>query len=316
MTISIGEDQSGWRQQVEHIDDRAIPHIEAQLYTYDAMRNQKDMRVTQVRIRELHEMITAGEETYQVWTDDGPQWRELPKGTYKTAPNHVIQQDGRLHSYCPVGDTQAEMSALVRELNSEAFQSADAISQASYSHWALTHIHPFSDGNGRVARALASLYSLHQFDVPILIFADRKQPYYQCLEAADHGRFDEFIAYLDGRIQDTAAWINELESDYSTPTLASELSTLVDLVKSRGGIALENPDAAAVRVRARLTEILQELFSQELEHFPGTIGFSDQAPWMMHLGSSFGDINEQRIGTELTVPISSWVSPVSGVLVR
>jgi Fic family protein len=50
------------------------------------------------------------------------------------------------------------MARLVAELGSERFIKAHPIAQASYTHYCLAAIHPFADGNGRVARAVASTY--------------------------------------------------------------------------------------------------------------------------------------------------------------
>jgi len=86
-------------------------------------------------------------------TTVGPQEQALPKGQYKIMPNHVRTRKGADHSYAPVDVTPAEMARLVAELRSDAFLTAHPVLQAAYAHYGLVAIHPFADGNGRVARA-------------------------------------------------------------------------------------------------------------------------------------------------------------------
>jgi Fic family protein len=53
------------------------------------------------------------------------------------------------------------------------------------AHYAFVAIHPFADGNGRVARALASVFTYRAYSVPVLILAESRNDYLTNLEAAD-----------------------------------------------------------------------------------------------------------------------------------
>lgn len=72
--------------------------------------------------------------------------------------------------------------------------SETALSLSAYALWRLNWIHPFTDGNGRTARAVAYLVLCARIGqrlpgtktIPEQIAAD-KQPYYRALEAADSG---------------------------------------------------------------------------------------------------------------------------------
>lgn len=62
------------------------------------------------------------------------------------------------------------------------------IQRAAWLHWALTRIHPFRDGNGRVARLALDYILLKYRQVAAPLQAeDRDGPYYSALEAADLG---------------------------------------------------------------------------------------------------------------------------------
>lgn len=88
---------------------------------------------------------------------------------------------------------------------------------ASYVMWRLNWIHPFTDGNGRTARAASYLvlcarlgYRLPGTNTIPDQISKNKRPYYKALEAADQ-------ASLEGKID-----LNDLE-DYLGALLANQL---------------------------------------------------------------------------------------------
>jgi Fic family protein len=77
--------------------------------------------------------------------------------------------------------TPSEMQRLVSEMRSDSFSSAHPVVQASYVHYGLVVIHPFADGNGRVARALASAFTYRAMSMPIVILSEHKTSYLDAL---------------------------------------------------------------------------------------------------------------------------------------
>jgi Fic family protein len=81
--------------------------------------------------------------------------------------------------------------------------SKPAIHLTAYALWRLNWIHPFTDGNGRTARAVAYLLLCIRLGyrlpgtttIPELIAADKK-PYYAALEVADAGDLSELEKLL------------------------------------------------------------------------------------------------------------------------
>ena len=63
---------------------------------------------------------------------------------------------------------------MVGELTCKQFADAHPAVQAAYAWHSMSSCHPFLDGNGRVARALASLYLYPVAAVPFLVFCDRR----------------------------------------------------------------------------------------------------------------------------------------------
>ena len=72
--------------------------------------------------------------------------------------------------------------------------------EAAWLHHAFTQIHPFQDGNGRVARALASLVFIKNGFFPLVVSRDDRIRYIEALEASEAGASEELIG-LFSKIQ-------------------------------------------------------------------------------------------------------------------
>src|SRR5205814_2348370 len=116
--------------------------IESQMSAYEMVLDfatQKQL-VAEAWIRELHAELCKSQKTYSALTEIGWQELELPRGRYKTSPNHVLDRDGEIHAYAPVDRTPSEMQKFVAELRSDEFLSAHPALQASYAHYAFVVI--------------------------------------------------------------------------------------------------------------------------------------------------------------------------------
>jgi Fic family protein len=124
-------------------------------------------RPREYEIRSLHSLILAGHRT---------------AGRYKEGENAI---SGAAHVPVSPTDTPIQMAAMA---NWWQAGTGDAVLDASVVHAWLTHIHPFDDGNGRMARLLANLALVQQSYPPLLIRteSDRGQ-YYDALAASDGG---------------------------------------------------------------------------------------------------------------------------------
>ena len=219
--------------------------------------------VTELFIREIHQTICRSQATYRVWTGQGAQERDLPLGEYKTFPNNPSRTSGEVvHLYAPVTDTAPEMARLVAELSTDEFAVSHPVVQAAYAHFALVAIHPFADGNGRVARALASIFTYRRPGVPVLIFDDEKDVYLDALEAADRRQFQPFVDFMGDRVVEAVQLIQEqLETAASQP----ESETLNRLARTlRAGIgelSHAQADALASEILDAATQIIQAWIS-------------------------------------------------------
>ena len=249
------------------------PLFEAQLSAYELVLDAatRGTPIVEAWIRRLHEEVCAAQATYRVLTQHGWEDRPLRKGRYKDDPNHVVQPDGSTHSYAPVAETAPEMARLVTELKAEAFQSAHPVVQAAYGHYALVSIHPFADGNRRVARALASVFLYRGLSIPLLVFADRKARYLDALRAADVGDHQSLTSFVArAAITATNVVIENLRAA-AAPSAEGTVAQLRDLFHAQGELTHTDMDNLARRVLEEVNIAVRKRHS-ELPQFPPGLG--------------------------------------------
>ena len=257
--------------------------------------------MTELWIKELHQIICASQETYTVYTANGPKERPLPKGQYKTMPNSPTLTDGRIHSYAPVIDTGPEMHRLVDELRSESFLAAHPIAQAAFAHYAYVCIHPFADGNGRVARALASIYLYRSPGVPLIVFVDQRNEYYDALAYADGGNPLPFVQFVATRTIDAIGIIRSM-LQRSGPTVDVAVAGLKSLFNSgaqdielqAAGVRLRNLAAAeaqkqidALPLPPQLSVNANPLHVAQVPPPPGYSSVGNDGSWFLRATSSW-----------------------------
>ena len=171
-------------------------HNEAIAYLEQMVRGQEPL--TEVVIRELHRILLVEPYDVDAVTSDGrPARRRIAIGQYKTAPNHVRTSTGEIHYYAPPEETPAQMGDLMawyrRETDSGALH---PLLLAATFHYRFVAIHPFDDGNGRMARLLMNLLLMQHGYVPIVIRLESRGDYLLALETADAGDLTEFVALV------------------------------------------------------------------------------------------------------------------------
>ncbi|MEM7729317.1 MAG: Fic family protein [Pseudomonadota bacterium] len=121
----------------------------------------------------------------------------------------------RSHHAPPPADAVAEMVEDLCDWVNDHWDDRAPTELAARVLWEICWIHPFTDGNGRTARAVAYLVLLVAYGlvlpgtltVPEQISEDRR-PYYAALEAADTARDETGVAdvsamaaYLEGMVE-------------------------------------------------------------------------------------------------------------------
>ena len=154
-------------------------------FVFDLIKDRRAL--TTSYIRELHQLLCRSQTTYDGVTPDGKSVKlELHRGAWKMQPNNPRRLDGLIHEYCPPEFVQDEMDALIRMHAEHTEAGVRPEVEAAWLHHRFAQIHPFEDGNGRVARALATLVFLQHDFLPLVVRdAEHRDPYIDALEAAE-----------------------------------------------------------------------------------------------------------------------------------
>jgi hypothetical protein len=140
-------------------------HRESLDFVMDVVGSQREL--TTGWIKELHALLTRNQHTTEGFDAFGRRVElELRRGDWKVRPNNPLARDGTVHEYCPPDQVASEMERLL-ELYAACPPYPEV--RAAWLHHAFTQIHPFQDGNGRVARALASIDFIKAGLFPLLV---------------------------------------------------------------------------------------------------------------------------------------------------
>jgi Fic family protein len=163
-----------------------------------------DSDVTVERLFDLHRAVQTAV-VADIYKPYGA-WKLEPNGTYAVTREGVQT----FIEYAHPGDVPVLMNAWLDELNQSCRQTlseTDAIDAYAHLHLGFVHIHPFWDGNGRMARLLANLPLLMSGHLPLVIDVSERKRYIDTL--AD---YEIAVGQLDPR---TSVWPRvELEGSF------------------------------------------------------------------------------------------------------
>ncbi len=112
-------------------------------------------------------------------------------------PNHVKTATGEIHYYASVEDTPILMQDLLDFYNNSIKNTEiHPLVLATIFHHRIVSIHPFDDGNGRMARILMNLILMRQQFPPIVVRQEDRQNYYGVLRQADANEYLPIVEYM------------------------------------------------------------------------------------------------------------------------
>ena len=180
----------------DHLDieghDEAVKAIE------DVVDSEEELN--EVFIRNLHRVLLKQPYEIDAVTPDGrPAKRLITIGNYKTQPNNVRTSTGEIYYFTAPDKVKPAMSDLMDWYRRAERQGKHPIVIAATLHYRFVRIHPFDDGNGRMARLLMNMILIrHGYTVAIVPIQERNR-YIESLEQADKSEdLAEFIAYVAG----------------------------------------------------------------------------------------------------------------------
>jgi len=190
-------------------------------------------------VREIHKLITQNQRTYEARDLLGRTvQRPLQHGEWKNHENHVVRPDGSILEYCPPLHVESEMERLVQLYDETG---AHPLVRSAWLHHRFIQIHPFEDGNGRVARALTLQELLRAKYAPLVVDRRQRHDYISALDAANSGDLGDLVRFF-GRLE-----------------IAALQSTLAQPVALAG----QGDAASVVRAYARRLGQIRDATSQE-----------------------------------------------------
>ncbi len=173
---------------------------------------QSEYPLTETFIRQLHHTLLR--EDYTVYAQTTSY--VVHAGVYKTRPNSVITRTGERFNYAAPEETPALMTDLIAWYNEEEQSEKLTIAElCALFHYRYIRIHPFEDGNGRMARLLMN-YILYRKGYPMIVVkSSDKDNYLNALSVCDavvgiapsdgsHAEIEQirpFVAYIEKCIE-------------------------------------------------------------------------------------------------------------------
>jgi len=177
---------------MKHLND----HLDAVDFVFDVVKTNRSLSIS--FIKELHQLVTRHQLHAEGRDQFGTRLKiQLLSGEFKMRENNPTREDGTKILYCPPEHVSSEMDNLLSIYNTLCEKDIHPLIIATWFHHAFTTIHPFQDGNGRVARLLASLIFIKNGFFPFTVLReDAKSKYIDGLESADKGNPQPLISYF------------------------------------------------------------------------------------------------------------------------
>ena len=133
-------------------------------------------KISQEIIQKIHEFVTKG-------------ILKNP-GQYRTENIAITGANIRPPSYLKIIKLMDEYIQNIEKLKLQT------IKKAAFIHHEFVRIHPFIDGNGRVARLLTNFFLMKKGYPPIIIQKEDRKNYYKSLNKADLGDISAFAIFI------------------------------------------------------------------------------------------------------------------------
>lgn len=157
---------------------------------------QQDILITESLIKEFHKLILV-----KPFADSDA---EIKPGEWKTVPNYLYSPVGERIDFLPPEEVPEKMNELINWLNNhlsppkrkkKKYDLHPLLIAAGF-HIQFLRIHPFGDGNGRMARILTNLILMLCGYVPAIIQLDERLSYYTAINVSSLDEPEVFALFL------------------------------------------------------------------------------------------------------------------------
>jgi hypothetical protein len=169
------------------------------------------------------------------------------------------------------------------------YRNDDPIIVATWLHHRFTQIHPYQDGNGRVARALTTMVLIRSDLLPLVIERDLRVDYINALESADLGDLALLANMFAGLERNAILRALSVDADSEIPreqTLTDAvINSLADKFTKR-----KEQQAADLRhvndVAKELRDYAQVMVERTFRQLSMTVDGIGPVEWFVHPGGS------------------------------
>ena len=174
----------------DHLDIKG--HNEAIGFMLQLIKENRPL--SESDIKDLHKIILVEPYFSKTISPQGIEFeKEIKIGQYKNSPNHVKTVSGDIHYYTNPEEVPFEMNNLLEWYRNAEEENLHPVIMSAIFHHKFTSIHPFDDGNGRLARILSN-FILLKHNYPVIVIKNRdKVQYYAALNIADNGIYEDLI---------------------------------------------------------------------------------------------------------------------------
>jgi Fic family protein len=213
-----------------------------------------DRVIGETDIRDLNKIILKEPFWKEAQTLDGkPTRRYVIPGEYKTLSNNVRTGTGEIFEFAKPEDTPSRMLNLVSWLREELTnRTLHAVELAARLHHDFVLIHPFDDGNGRVARLLINYVLLRLGFPPLIVKSADKANYLAALRLADVGQIQSLTDFLGRQLE----WSLNLGLRAAKGESLEEPSD----IEKEVAIFIREQEGNRKDIKRRSPEVLQELY--------------------------------------------------------
>ena len=139
--------------------------------------------LNEVFIRNLHRALLKEPYEVEAIAPDGtPCKRLIAIGDYKSMPNNVKTSTDEIYYFTPPEQVKPEMTDLLDWYRAQEAAGEHPVIIAATFHYRFVRIHPFDDGNGRMARLLMNLILIKHGYTVAIVQSDERASYLHQLE--------------------------------------------------------------------------------------------------------------------------------------
>ncbi len=240
--------------------EKIVPILQAQQAALEGLFAfvKQERPLSTSYVKELHQAITRHQETVAAKDEFGNLMEvRLIRGDWKKLPNNPTRPDGAIHQYAPPEQVASEMDTLMAMYGTYSSQNVSPEVEAAWLHHRFAQIHPFQDGNGRVARALATLVFLRAGWFPLVVTRDDRAEYIEALEKADDGDLSPLVQLFAGLQKKALIKALSLSEDViqKSKSIQEAITSIGERIRKQNEIGRDNIYSEAFALSSYLENI-------------------------------------------------------------